>query len=247
MKAILLLAHGGPNTIDEVESVLKSIRGNKPVSEALLNETTRRYELIGGKSPLLDISCALAAKLETQTGIKTYFGMLHGSKNQIGSVVQKMNQDGVSAATVITLASFDNSITTPGYQKRLDGAHFQIEFISSIHGAKFWTQSLCKRIQTALSNKAHLIFTAHSLPENILEIDDPYVSQFKDASKQIAKKLMLTTSDWSMAYQSVPDTPIKWLGPTLEDTLTGLGARGKNKSSLRPLVLYQSMLKYSMT
>jgi len=237
--ALLLMAHGGPNNIDEVESVLKSIRGSKPVSEGLLLETKRRYNLIGGKSPLLNISQELQNKLNLKIknkNIKTYIGMLHSSPT-IPEALEQIDLDYKNNKTEITaicLASFDNSMTTESYRKKLDNSK-HINFISSLHKSKLFVKTQADFIKQKLNNldnrqNTHVIFTAHSLPENILKKENPkdyYQEQFFETAKQIVQILKL--EHYSCSYQSVPDnTPIKWLGPSLEEELNNLKNKNPN-------------------
>lgn len=213
MKSILLLAHGGPNDISEVLAVLQSIRGNKPVSKELLDETTRRYKLIGGKSPLLDISISLAKQVQAKTGIATYIAMLH-SNPKVDEVLQQMSDDGVTSCTAIVMASFDNSITTKGYYNRVANARFPVRFVSSLYRSSLWLDAVAESCK-----KGRIIFTAHALPASILKTPDPYVDQFETAAKEVAKKLGIEDDQWKMAYQSAPPSPIEWLGPSLEEVL----------------------------
>ena len=72
--AVLLLAYGGPNSLHDVPAFLREVRGGQPISQIVIDETTRRYRLIGGRSPLLDITRRLAAKLQNQIGLPVYVG-----------------------------------------------------------------------------------------------------------------------------------------------------------------------------
>ena len=93
-KAVLLLAYGGPDSLDDIPAYLLDIRGGRETPPALIHEITERYRLIGGRSPLLEITRSLAAKLETASELPVYTGMRHWQPF-IRDTVATMAADGV--------------------------------------------------------------------------------------------------------------------------------------------------------
>ena len=63
LRGVLLLAHGVPDSLDDIEPFLSNIRGGRPTPPKLVEEVRERYRLIGGKSTLLDISRSQAEAL----------------------------------------------------------------------------------------------------------------------------------------------------------------------------------------
>ncbi|MRR10521.1 hypothetical protein EG831_10715, partial [bacterium] len=63
--AILMMAYGGPDSLEDVAPYLSDVRGGRPTPPELAEEIRRRYAAIGGKSPLLEITQRQAGALET--------------------------------------------------------------------------------------------------------------------------------------------------------------------------------------
>jgi len=119
--AVLLLAYGGPDSLDDVPAYLRDVRGGQPVSQILLDETIRRYRLIGGRSPLLDITRRLASKLQSAIDLPVYVGMRHWHP-YIAETAQEMMCDGIDHIVAICLAPHYSSMSIGVYRKRLDEA-----------------------------------------------------------------------------------------------------------------------------
>ncbi|MCL4861996.1 MAG: ferrochelatase [Caldilineaceae bacterium] len=238
---ILIMAYGGPNSLDEIPGYLADIRAGRPTTPAVLEEITHNYAQIGGKSPLLAISQKQMAAVQERLDparFRFYLGMRHWSP-WIEEVVGQMLDDGVTHAISLVLAPHFSKLSVAKYQEKIaDGLSMyrgQIEFahIASYHSAPQYIQALTNRVQDGLSrwpaverNKVHVVFSAHSLPERILKMGDPYDQQLRETAHLVAERAGLRTDQWSWSYQSAGRSPEPWLGPQIEDHIPALVEQG---------------------
>ncbi len=229
-RAVLLMAYGSPNNLSEIEPYYTDIRrGRKPTPE-LLEELTGRYAAIGGSSPLLRTTLAQAKSLEAQiAGYKIYVGMRHWTP-WIREAIAEMKADGITEAVGIVMAPHYSSMSIAKYIENVEKAQelhqsdIKFNFIESWHDEDLYIDALIGKIAEAQlkfneeeRKHLHYIFTAHSLPERILAIGDPYKNQLLETCALIAGKMGI--SDWEFAFQSAGRTEEKWLGPDLLEVL----------------------------
>ena len=232
--AVLLMAYGTPNSMDEIEPYLADIRrGRKPTSEGV-EELKARYLKIGGRSPLLEITKAQASALEnrlTTEGIKTrvYIGMKHWHP-YIREVVRQIVNDGNDKVMGLVLAPHYSQMSIGGYRQALVEAvaasgRLNVDFVESWYDNPLFHRAVQEKVQSALRQFAapeqvELLFTAHSLPEHILAMKDPYPAQLESSCRSVAN--LVGRKEWSFAFQSAGQTEDKWLGPDLVEYLRGL-------------------------
>ena len=170
--AILLLAHGTPETLDEIPDYLRNVTSGRPLPDHVVEEIRNRYGLIG-KSPLTEITFAEAAALEASLGLKVYVGMRNW-KPYVADTVRQMREAGVRRAVAICLAP-QNSRTSVGLYKRAAyaeaGEHLQLDFVDAWADHPLLIQAFAERLQPrwielsrAAGNNLPVIFTAHSVP-----------------------------------------------------------------------------------
>jgi len=245
---VLIMAYGGPNSLAEIPGYLSDIRAGRPTTPAVLAEITHNYAQIGGKSPLLAMSTqqmeAVAAQLDPAR-FKLYLGMRHWSP-WIEEVVGQMIGDGITRAISLVLAPHFSKLSVAKYQEKIrDGLAMyrgQIEFshIASYHDALPLLQAFVNRVQDGLArwplaarDEVHVVFSAHSLPERILKMGDPYAQQLHETAQLVADHAGLRPDQWSWSYQSAGRSPEPWLGPQLEEHLGTLAGQGvKNVVSI---------------
>jgi ferrochelatase len=238
---VLIMAYGGPNSLDEIPGYLADIRSGRPTTPEVLEEITHNYSQIGGKSPLLEISrqqtAAVAKQLDPER-FRCYLGMRHWSP-WIEEVVGQMVDDGITHAISLVLAPHFSQLSVAKYQDKIaDGlamAHGRIEFghIASYHDAPKYIEALANRVRAGLAEwsdteqaRVHVVFSAHSLPTRILSMGDPYDSQLRQTAQLVAARAGLADNGWSWSYQSAGRSPEPWLGPQLEEHLPALAAQG---------------------
>jgi ferrochelatase len=238
---VLIMAYGGPNSLAEIPGYLADIRAGRPTTPAVLAEITHNYEQIGGKSPLLEIShrqvAAVQARLDAER-FCCYLGMRHWSP-WIEEVVGQMVEDGIRRAVSLVLAPHFSKMSIAKYQEKIaDGlamyqGRIEFEHIASYHDAPKYLQALVNRVQEGVNRwpvaeraSVHVVFSAHSLPERILKMGDPYDRQLRETAQLVADQAGLSSAQWSWSYQSAGRSPEPWLGPQLEEYLPELAARG---------------------
>lgn len=238
---VLIMAYGGPNSLEEIPGYLADIRAGRPTSPEVLEEITNNYRQIGGKSPLMEFTqqqiAAVAAQLDPAI-FKCYLGMRHWAP-WIEEVVGQMVADGITHAISMVLAPHYSKMSIAKYQDKiregLEMYHGQIDFlhVNSYHDAPPYIEALANRVQDGLGrwpaaeqNDVHVIFSAHSLPQRIIKMGDPYDSQLRETASLVANRAGLRTDQWSWSYQSAGRSPEPWLGPQLEDYIPELAAQG---------------------
>jgi protoporphyrin/coproporphyrin ferrochelatase len=247
-RAILLLAHGTPGSLDDVPAYLRNITGGRPLPESVIAEVTHRYAQIG-HSPLTDITHAQARGLATATGVPTYVGMRNWHPF-IADTIQQMVADGVTDAVAICLAP-QNSQTSVGLYKRAtltsDSHSLHIDFVDSWHDHPLLARAFATQLQLACQRagacgnvRVPVLFTAHSVPCRTIQAGDPYGIQCRETAAAVARLTGLRDFDWFFAFQSqgmsaVPGSPNSWLGPTVEDTIAGLHAAGHRSIIIQPI------------
>ncbi|MBK7179082.1 MAG: ferrochelatase [Chloroflexi bacterium] len=235
------MAYGGPNSLDEIPGYLADIRNGRVTTPAVLEEISRNYRLIGGKSPLLEIStrqvAAVRAHLDPDK-FKVYMGMRHWSP-WIEDVVGQMIDDGITQAIALVLAPHYSKLSVAKYHAKVaDGlemyrGHIDFDFIDSYHDAPKLIQALANRVNEGLSrwpeaerDDVHIIFSAHSLPVRIMKMGDPYDSQLRETAQLVADKAGLAAARWSWCYQSAGRSSEPWLGPQIQEHIPALAAQG---------------------
>lgn len=248
---VLLMAYGGPDSLDDIPAFLLDIRGGRPTSQALIDEITENYRKIGGKSPLLDITRRQAALLEARLNVgarpgvhyKTYIGMRHWTP-WIEDAVAQMIADGVRRAVALVLAPHYSSMSIARYFARLDealaghDAPFTYAAVTSYHDHPLYVEALARRVRQGLDGMPAdtlVIFSAHSLPIRIMEQGDPYDDQLRETARLVAAQAGLPDDRWTFSYQSAGKSPEPWLGPQIEEYVVEL-ARGGQKNLLSCVV-----------
>lgn len=245
---VLCMAYGTPDTLDDVEAFYTHIRGGRPPSPELLEELVERYKAIGG-SPLATITRAQAqgveaalSRLDGSRRYRAFVGMKHW-RPFIADAVREMHEAGIQRAVGLTFAPHYSRLSVGGYidaaRKALEelGSPFRMTFIESWHLAPGFIQALVARVKRALErfenpDSVTVLFTAHSLPERILQWNDPYPRQLEETGRAVAQELGL--QDWRCGWQSEGRTPEPWLGPDLLDLLEQLAAEGKRQVLVCP-------------
>jgi ferrochelatase len=247
---VLLMAHGSPDSLDEMASYLQLVRGGRPTPPALVDEIRERYRLIGGRSPLLELTRAQARALEVRlnahgTRFRVYVGMRHW-RPFIKDTLKQMAADGLQRVIAVSMAPQYSRLSVGAYQRALEGAQAELSVYLAVTTVQSWhdhprlLQAFAERVQQALAQLAEeararvrIVFTAHSLPERVLDEGDPYPAEVARTAAGVAKRLGLTT--WDVAYQSQGTIAEPWLGPTLNDIFARCAAQGQRLILLVPV------------
>lgn len=242
--AVLLLAYGTPETETDIEPYIADIRRGKPASTEFVQELKQRYRRIGGRSPLLKITKAQASALERVLrergfSVRSYIGMKHWHP-YIREVVPEILRNGHETLVALTLAPHFSTMSIGGYKIALEEAlgrdsKMKVSFIESWYDNPLFHQAVAEKVKNALSTfpsqkNVHVMFTAHSLPERILTMKEPYPDQLSESSEAVAKLVGL--EKWSFAYQSAGQTGEKWLGPDVLEALNEISVKTENAQVL---------------
>ena len=230
---LLVMAYGTPYQEEDIERYYTDIRrGRKPTAE-MLADLTGRYQAIGGISPLAAITRQQAEAIETRLNdvqddveFVHYLGLKH-IEPFIEDAVAKMAQDGIEEAVSLVLAPHYSTFSVKSYNGRAQEAAEKTgrPFIASVESwydepgfIQYWVEAVSKvygKIEEAEKEKTVLIFSAHSLPEKILQNGDPYPEQLKKTAALIAESAGIL--QYEVGWQSEGNTPDPWLGPDVQD------------------------------
>ena len=246
---ILLMAYGAAGSLEEIAPYLNDIRGGRAIPAEFIEEIKERYRAIGGKSPLLDITQAQASALQRQlaTRYKVFFGMRHW-RPYIKETVAAMKTEGVAEFTAICLTPYYSALSVGAYRKKLEealgavGGNFSWSLIPSWHDEPGLIEAFAEKIRQAMKkfsrrehDKIQVIFSAHSLPQKILEMNDPYPKQLLETSRLVAQQTGLAPGQWYFAYQNQSKTSEPWLGPNVSQTIERLAQEKHRRLLLCPV------------
>ncbi len=238
-QAILLLAHGAPERIEDVPEYLSNIRGGRPTPERVVAEVRHRYAEIGGGSPLLARTREQAEALQSQLGdrARVYFAMRNW-RPFIRETMCRVHADGIERIVAVCLAPQYSKSSVGLYFRRVQearqelGVAAEIVWTKSFHAHPLLIEAFAERLLPLLPAD-RVLFTAHSLPEKILESADPYDNEARATAKAVAERAGIAR--WDFAYQSQGMTDEKWLGPTVESQIDGYSAGGVRRMVLAPI------------
>ena len=238
--AVLLMAYGGPSSLGDVEPYLLDVRGGRPTSPELVAEVRHRYEVIGGRSPILPITQAQGAALAGELGVPVYTGMRHWHP-YIADAVAQIVADHHRRLVAIVMAPHYSTMSVGAYEKALlkaAGARIDIALVRSWGQHPLFLGVVAAHLTQALqrfpdASAVTVVFTAHSLPRRILAAGDAYPDQLQASAAAVAGKLGL--SSWELAYQSAGATSCPWLGPDAGEALARLAAEGRRDFVIAPI------------
>jgi ferrochelatase len=236
-QAVLLLAHGAPERLEDIPEYLKYVRGGRPTPAKVVEEVRQRYAEIGGSSPLFARTREQASALQGVLGMPVYFGMRNWHPF-IKDTMARMREDGVGRVVAICLAPQYSKASTGLYFRRTQeakqelGAEIEIVWAKSFHDSPLLLEAFRHALAPLLPAEREL-FTAHSLPERVLERADPYDSEARATAAGVASRANLAA--WDFAYQSQGFTEDKWLGPTVESQLDRYASDAVREVVLAPI------------
>jgi len=236
--AVLLLAHGTPDCVEEIPAYLRNVTGGRPIPDSVIEEITHRYQAIG-RSPLTVITLRQAKLLSESLMLPVYVGMRNW-KPYISDAVKSMRADGIAQVVAICMAP-QNSRTSVGLYRSVlekESTGLSIDFIASWHDHPLLIAAFAERLEAARSKYGRnvpVIFTAHSVPERTIADGDPYERQARETGTLVAQKAGLQESQWRFAFQSQGMSGGAWIGPTVEDTIRDLKQQGHSAVLIQPV------------
>ena len=250
-QAVLLLAHGTPETVEQIPEYLGNVTGGRALPHEVIEEIQRRYALIG-HSPLTEITIEQGRLVEAELvaagePVPVYVAMRNWHP-YIADVVRQMRADGVEEAAVLCLAP-QNSRTSVGLYRRAVEAEaigLQIDFTEGWAQHPLLLEAFAERLRpawTRLSAEAGapvpVLFTAHSVPCRTIQCAegrsaDPYAEEAKRTAALVAARVP-EIPQWFFAFQSQGVSGGPWIGPTVEETLEAIAASGVRTILLQPI------------
>jgi protoporphyrin/coproporphyrin ferrochelatase len=261
-RAVLLLAHGTPETIDQIPEYLRNVTSGRTLPPEVVAEIQHRYSLIG-RSPLTDITMAQAKLVEEELAasgvpVPVYVGMRNW-KPYIPEVVRRMRADGIEEAAVICMAP-QNSRTSVGLYRRAveaEAGDLRIDFTEGWARHPLLADAFAERLRIALRKLADeagrpvpVLFTAHSVPTRTVQPPvassetgpriwpgqgaDPYAEEARHTAELVAERVP-EIPKWWFAFQSQGASGGPWIGPSVEETLNSIAAEGHKWLVLQPI------------
>lgn len=245
---VLVMSYGTPCSMEEIEPYYTHIRRGNPPSAEQLAELKERYEaIVGGVFPLRENTDRQVAGLQHTLDRLTagmdmqyvcYQGLKH-AQPYIEDGVAAMAKDGITEAVSIVLAPHYSVMSVGGYNKRAQeeaAKHgIQMKCVNSYHLHPELIDALAKRVneqleafvsEGAVRGEVEVLFSAHSLPARILEMNDPYPDELNATAAAVAKQCGLKGGQWRFTWQSAGQTAMPWLGPDILDTLAAVAEEG---------------------
>lgn len=245
LKAVLLVAYGTPDNLSDVGPYYSDILGGRDPRPEAVAELTDRYRAVGGRTPLLEITRSVANLLEARlnrdggdASWRVYVGMKHWHP-YIAEAVECIVADGVDELVALPLAPHYSRMSIAGYceavARSMEKASFPptTRFIESWHANPLFVAFTALRVQDALTrfdaapSDVEVLFTAHSLPERIVDEGDPYPEELTESAAAIAEAAGVVS--WRFAYQSAARTGTPWLRPDILESIEQIAREdGKN-------------------
>jgi ferrochelatase len=225
-EAVILMAYGSPERLADVPAYYADIRGGRPVAPEHLADLVERYRRLGieDSSPLNAITEQTRAALEEELGLPVYTGMKHWPP-RIADAAEAALAGGAERIAGLVLAPHYSALSIKGYRDQLEEAlagRAELAFVESWHDEPGFVELLAERVR---GTHAHVVFSAHSLPERILAMGDPYKAQLLETAGLVAEAAGLGDR-WSFSFQSESPTGEPWLGPDILDHLAALREDG---------------------
>jgi ferrochelatase len=261
-QAVLLLAHGTPETVEQIPEYLRNVVSGRPLPQSVIEEIQHRYSLIG-RSPLTEITMEQARLVQAElaaTGhpVPVYVGMRNW-RPYIPDVVKQMRADGIQQASVICMAP-QNSRTSVGLYRRAveaEAAGLRIDFTEGWARHPLLADAFAERLRPALAklsaevdHPVPVLFTAHSVPTRTVQAPepgadagprhwpgqgaDPYAEEARHTAELVAARVT-EISHWWFAFQSQGASGGPWIGPSVEETLDMIAASGVKALILQPI------------
>jgi ferrochelatase len=234
---VLLMAYGTPSTREEIEPYYTDIRRGRPPTPEQLADLVRRYDAIGGTSPLAARTeaqrTALQGALDEQAPgrFEVVLGMKHATPS-IEAAVDDLAARGAPSVVAVVLAPHFSGASIGEYLGRAAAAA-QARSLA-LHTIKSWATepafveflaAAVRQELASLPQDSKVVFTAHSLPVRVIAGGDPYADEVRATASAVAKAVGLPLwSGWSVAWQSAGRTPEPWLGPDILQVIDELAA-----------------------
>jgi ferrochelatase len=244
---VLLLAHGSAASLDEVPAFVQAVRRGRPAPPAVIAEVRRRYEAIGGRSPLLDVTRETARRLSERLGLPCLVGMRLWSPT-IEDALREAASLGLERLVVITTAPHSAptyEVSTREAAERLSAfgvAVPALTFAPALGDAPELIEVLAAAVRAALAQlpaadlgRAVLVPCAHSVPMHVVRAGEPYPEAVERTARALLERLGADALPHILAFQSQGMTEGQWLGPDLATAFARAAQAGARVVVLAPI------------
>lgn len=233
--AVVVMAYGTPRTKEEILPYYTDIRRGRPPTDEALQDLINRYDAIGGLSPLKKLTEDQAAALQRELDViqpghfQVFLGLKHATPF-VEEAVADVAAQGFKKIVGIVLAPHFSSYSIGQYMGRVReaAAPHGIE----VTGVESWARNNefiefladdMKKKLASMPERTKVLFTAHSLPQRIIDGGDPYPDELRATAELVAERAGLTRwSQWSIAWQSAGRTPEPWIGPDILEVIDSI-------------------------
>ncbi|HSC92022.1 MAG TPA: ferrochelatase [Gaiellaceae bacterium] len=232
--AVVLMAYGSPERLEDVPAYYADIRGGRPIRPDLLEDLVARYRALGVEdgSPLNAITEATRARLQDELGLPVFTGMRHWTP-RIAEASERALAGGADRIVGLVLAPHYSAMSIGAYRALLEdavGGRAELAFVERWGAEPGFLELLADRVR---GFDGHVVFTAHSLPARIVDEGDPYRDELLETARLVAERA--GAEDWSFSFQSESPTGEPWLGPDILDHLASLAGLGVERVLLCPV------------
>jgi ferrochelatase len=250
--SVLLIAHGTVDSLDELPAFLKNIRRGHDAPPELLAEVRRRYEAIGGQSPLNAINREIAARLEARLGVPVR------TSNRLFApypkdVLAELVSLGAKRVVVVPLAQHSAQIYGDAAKDAVKEANLDLVVEAASNWGRIpeltlaFARSIVETLEAvpaAERERTTLLLTAHSLPVSVIQAGDSYEVELRASAADVAlrvRELGGQFAEHAVAFQSQGMStgpggrPMAWLGPDLRTSFAEVAGRGHTQVVVAPI------------
>jgi len=244
---VLLMTYGSPASLErsDIAEYLGRVRGGRAAEPDLIDEFTRRYQVIGG-SPLIDMTMRQAARLEGHLGWPVAIGMRF-SEPSIEAGLTSLRARGVEDVAAIVLSPQYSPLLMGGYDRAiaaaiggLDTDAPAVTVADAWHLEPAFIDALARRVREGLvglgdDGSVPVLFTAHSLPRRVADREPEYLDQLRETATLVATRAGLDDSRWRFCWQSAGHEPGEWMTPDFADLMPLLAREGHRSVLVAPV------------
>jgi ferrochelatase len=248
--AVLILSFGGPEGRDDVMPFLENVLRGRTVPRERMLEVAKHYELFDGVSPINQQNRKLIAALKQELENNgPHLPIYFGNRNWhplLPDTMRQMRDDGVKRALAFVTSAYSSYASCRQYLENIENARDglgtnapYVDKLRSFYNHPLFIEANVAQIQAGLDqvtqprSAAHIVFTAHSIPESMSEVCD-YAAQLRETSRLIAESLQV--ENWQLVFQSRSGPPTQpWLGPDVREYLRELHGLGVTEVVLAPI------------